>query len=77
MVAILRNVVVTMKACQVAIIATAQAIFAYKRTVMSYTSTYVSTSSLIADCFPESTITLDIGSINGRSLCWCLLCSLT
>ena len=41
MVVILRNVVVTMKACQVAIIATTQAIFPYKRTVMSYTSTYI------------------------------------
>ena len=48
------------------IIATVQAIFPYKRTVMLDTSTYISTSSLIADCFPESTVTLDVEWINGQ-----------
>ena len=47
------------------IITTMQAIFSYKHNVMSDMSTYISTVSLIADCFPESTVTLDVELING------------
>ena len=49
------------------IIATAQAILSYKHTViMLYKSTYITTSSLIVNCFPESMVTLDVESINGQ-----------
>ena len=37
--------------CICTIIGTVQPIFPYKSTVMSNTLTYISTSSLIADCF--------------------------
>ena len=47
-------------------IGTVQSVFSYKSTVMSDTLTYISTSSVIADCFPKSTVTLDVESINGR-----------
>ena len=49
------------------IIATVQAILPYKRAIMSESRfTYINTLSPIVDCFPESTVTLDAESINGR-----------
>ena len=53
------------------IITIVQAILPYKHTVMSDMSAYISTSSLMADSFPESTVTFDIESING----WFMLVS--
>lgn len=47
------------------IITIVQAIFPYEHSVMSDTLTYICTSSPIADCFPESTVTLDVEMING------------
>ena len=47
--------------CICTIIAMVQA---YKCTVMLETSTYINTSSAITDCFPETMVTLDVGSIN-------------
>ena len=46
--------------CICTIIAIVQALFPYKCTVMSDTSTYISTSSPIVDFFPESMVTLDV-----------------
>ena len=49
------------------IIATVQAILPYKRAVMSESQlVYINTLSPIVDCFPESTVTLDVESFNGR-----------
>ena len=49
------------------IIATGQAILPYKRAVMSETRlVYINTLPSIVDCFPESMVTLDVESINGR-----------
>ena len=49
------------------IIATVQAILPYKWAVMSESQlVYINTLSPIVDCFPESTVTLDVESINGR-----------
>ena len=45
------------------IIALVQGIFPYKSLLGK--STYINTSSPIVDCFPESTVTLDVESING------------
>ena len=48
------------------IIATVQAILPYKRAIMSESQlVYINTLSPIVDCFPESTVTLDVESING------------
>ena len=52
--------------CMCTIITTVQAILPYKCIVILDTSTYINTSSPIADCFPESTVTLDVELINGR-----------
>ena len=41
-----------------------QAIFPYKCTVMLGESTYINTLSPIVDCFRESTVSLDVESIN-------------
>ena len=46
------------------IIAAVQANFPFKHTVMLARSTYISTSSPIADYFPESMVTLDVELIN-------------
>ena len=43
-----------------------QAIFHYKCIVTSDSSTYISTTSLIVDCFPESMVQLGVQSINGQ-----------
>lgn len=40
--------------------------FPYKRTIMLDMLTYISTSSPIVDCFPESTITLNVELINDQ-----------
>ena len=49
------------------IIATVQAILPYKQAVMSESRlVYINTLSPIVDCFPESTVTLDVESIKGR-----------
>ena len=48
------------------IIATVQAILPYKWAIMAESQlAYISTLSPIVDCFPESTVTLDVESING------------
>ena len=45
------------------IIALVQGIFPCKSLLGK--STYINTSSPMVDCFPESTVTLDVESING------------
>ena len=49
------------------IITTVHAILPYKWAVMSESRlVYINTLSPIVDCFPKSTVTLDVESINGR-----------
>ena len=49
------------------IITTVQAILPYKRTIIAESRlAYINTLSPIVDCFPESTVTLDVELINGR-----------
>ena len=49
------------------IIATVQAILPYKWAVMLESRlVYINTLSPIVECFPESAVTLDVESINGR-----------
>ena len=52
--------------CMCTIITTVQAILPYKRAVMSESRlVYINTLSPIVDCFPKSTVTLDVESTNG------------
>ena len=62
------------------IIATVQAILPYKWAVMSENRLVcINILSPIVDCFPESTVTLDVESINGRfiTLAFALFTGLT